>query len=405
MVEPFDVGRLPRIAFGAGTRARLPDLAAGFGPRMLLVTGARSLRSSVHGRALHQSFAARGLEVHTLAVQGEPSPELVDAAVQEHHARGIDVVVGVGGGSALDTAKAVAGLLLSGRSVMDHLEEVGRGVPYQGPSVPLIAAPTTAGTGSEATRNAVLSRRGSDGFKRSFRHEALVPQWAVVDPDLLETCPRELKAADGLDALTQLLESYLSRRASPFTGALAEQGLAAARDGLLPWCEDAGDASRRSAARSNMAYAALLSGITLAHAGLGVVHGLSAPLGACFPVPHGVACGALLAPATAANVTALRARDPQGPALGHLAQAWAILAREPGASGPVLHRIPDDAPERLVTLLDEWTRRLAMPRLGSFGVRESDVPRMVAEGRGGSTKSNPVVLTDEETAGILRARL
>ena len=406
MIEPFEIGRLPRILFGAGTRARLPGLAAGFGDRVLLVTGARSLRSSVHGRALHESFATQGLEVHTLAVQGEPSPELVDAAVTEHRGRGIDVVVGIGGGSALDAAKAVAGLLPSGRSVMDHLEEVGRGVPYQGPSAPLIAAPTTAGTGSEATLNEVLSRRGRDGFKRSFRHDALLPQWAVVDADLLETCPRELRAADGLDALTQLLESYLSLRASPFTDALAEQGLAAARQGLLPWYEDARDPSLGSAARSAMAYAALLSGITLAHAGLGVVHGLSAPLGACFPLPHGVACGTLLAPATAANVAALRARDPGGPALGRYARAWAILAgegRTPGADAP--SRLPDDAPERLVALLEAWAGQLDMPRLSLFGVSEPDVPRIVERGRGGSTKSNPVVLNDEETAGILRARL
>src|SRR5262245_33892033 len=202
---------------------------------MLLVTGARSLRASLHGRALYESFRTYGLEVHTLTVSGEPSPRLVDDAVREHRPRGIEVVVGIGGGSVLDMAKAVAGLLPSGRSVMEHLEEVGRGVPYEGPSVPFLATPTTAGTGSEATRNAVVSEPGR--FKRSFRHEALVPRWAVVDPDLLETCPRPLMAADGFDALTQLLESYVSRRAGPVTDALAEQGLAAARDGLLPWYE------------------------------------------------------------------------------------------------------------------------------------------------------------------------
>ncbi len=399
MIEPFEVGRLPRIVFGAGSRTRLPALAATYGSRVLLVTGARSLRASLHGRALHESFAAHGLEVRTLTVEGEPSPELVDGAVREHRARGIDVVVGIGGGSALDAAKAVAGLLPSGRSVMDHLEEVGRGFPFEGPAVPFIAAPTSAGTGSEATRNAVLSRRGPDGFKRSFRHEALVAQWAVVDPDLLETCPRELVAADGFDALTQLLESYVSRRAGPFTDALAEHGLAAAREGLLPWYEGTGGPRT---ARTAMAYAALVSGITLAHAGLGVVHGLSAPLGACFPIPHGVACGTLVAPATAANVAALRARDPQGPALGRYARAWAILAGT-GGLGP--RALPEDAPERLATLLEEWAGRIAMPRLGRYGVRGSHVPRIAAGGRTGSTKTNPIALTDEETAAVLRARL
>ena len=399
MTESFEVGCLPRIRFGPGSRTSLTALAAGYGRRVLLVTGARSLRASVHGRALQESFAAQGLAVTTMTVEGEPSPELVDQAVREHRARGIDVVVGIGGGSALDAAKAVAALLPSGRPVMDHLEEVGRGIPFEGPTVPFLAAPTTAGSGSEATRNAVISRRGSDGFKRSFRHEALVAQWAVVDPDLLETCPRELVAADGFDAITQLLESYLSPRAGPFTDALAEQGLDAAREGLLPWYEGSGDPRT---ARASMAYAALLSGITLAHAGLGVVHGLSAPLGAGFPLPHGLACGALLAAATAANVVALRARDPEGAALPRYARAWAILA---GASGRDGASPPDDAPERLVLLLEAWAARLEMPRLGRFGVSEVDLPRIVEGARGGSTKTNPIALADEELAGILRARL
>jgi alcohol dehydrogenase len=395
-VIAFELGRLPRLLFGPGTRSRLPALAAGYGRRVLLVTGARSLRASVHGRALFESFGGQGLDVRAVAVAGEPSPSLVDGIVREHRPRGLDVVVGIGGGSVLDAAKAVAGLLPSGRSVMDHLEEVGRGVPYEEPAVPFIAAPTTAGTGSEATRNAVVSETGPHGFKRSFRHEALVAQWAVVDPDLLATCPRELVAADGMDALTQLLESYVSLRAAAITDGLAEQGLAAVRDGLLAWYEGTGDAAN---ARAAMAYAALLSGITLAHAGLGVVHGLSAPLGARFPISHGVACGTLVAAATAVNVAALRARDPSGPALPRYGRAWALLAAAPGATPP------DDAPERLVALLEDWTLRLEQPRLGALGVREPDVPEIVAGARAGSTRTNPVTLTDEEMAGILRTRL
>src|SRR5205085_3731452 len=197
--------------------------------------------------------------------------------------------------------------------------------------------------------------------KRSFRHDDLVPRWAVVDPDLLATCPPALIAADGLDALTQLLESYVSLRAGPITDALAEHGLAAARDGLLPWFEGTADPRE---ARASMAYAALLSGMTLAHAGLGVVHGLSAPLGARFPIPHGVACGTLLAAATRANVAALRARDPMGVGLARHARAWEILAGDE-RSGT---RTPEEAPERLVAMLDDWTARLDPPRLSAYGV-------------------------------------
>jgi len=390
----FELGRLPRIAFGPGVRLRLPELAARHGGRLLLVTGGHSLRASVHGRSLYESFHRHGLEVHALVVSGEPSPAFVDAAVREHRARGIDVVVGIGGGSVLDAAKAVAGLLPSGRAVMDHLEEVGRGIPYEGPATPMLAAPTTAGTGSEATKNAVLSEIGADGFKRSFRDDALVPEWAVVDPDLLETCPRGLIAADGMDALTQLLESYVSRRAQPFTDALAEQGLRAVREGLLAWYEDTGDPA---AARASMAYAALLSGITLANAGLGVVHGLSAPLGARWPIPHGVACGTLVAAATAANVRALRSREPGSEALARYGRAWALLAGDPGLP-------PADAPERLAALLEEWTARLDQPRLGAFGVSAADAAWIVERGRGGSTKTNPIVLDDAELAQILEQR-
>jgi alcohol dehydrogenase len=242
----------------------------------------------------------------------------------------------------------------------------------------------------------VISEAGARGFKRSFRHEALVPEWAVVDPDLLETCPRALIAADGMDALTQLLESYVSLRAAPYTDALAEHGLAAVRDGLLPWYEGAG---APAPARARMAYAALLSGITLAHAGLGVVHGLSSPLGAWFPIPHGAACGTLLASATAVNVAALRARDPDSAALPRYARAWSLLAGADAAPAP------EDGPERLALLLSEWTERLELPRLGSFGVGRADVDRIVAAGRSGGTRTNPVALDDAEIAGIVLTRL
>ena len=397
MIAPFGVGRLPQIVFGEGSLARVPALAGALGCRVLLVTGGSFLRASRHWGPLEAGFRERGLELRTLAVTGEPSPALVDAAVREHRAAGIEVVVAIGGGSVLDAGKAVAGLLPSGRPVGDFLEDVGRGLPFEGPATPLIAVPTTAGTGSEATKNAVLSEVGEHGYKKSFRHDALVPRWAVVDPDLLESCPRPLVAADGMDALTQLLEAYVSRRASAFTDALAESGLAAARDGLLAWYEGHGDSR---AARSRMAWASLLSGITLAQAGLGAVHGLAAALGARFPLPHGYVCGTLVGAATGVNVAALRARAPDSPALAKYVRAWTILAGPAGASPP-----PADAPERLAGLLEDWTLRLDLERLRARGVREDDLPALVAASRGSSMKTNPVVLEDGEVAEILLRRL
>jgi alcohol dehydrogenase len=399
VIAPFAIGRLPQIHFGEGVRARVPELAACCGRRVLLVTGARSLRASRHWEPLLAAFRQHELEVQTLAVSGEPSPALVDGAVREHRGPAIDVVVAVGGGSALDAGKAIAGLLLSGRPVGDFLEAVGRGLPYEGPATPLVAVPTSAGTGSEATRNAVLSEVGERGFKKSFRHDALVPRWAVVDSELLESCPRPLIAADGMDALTQLLEAYVSTRASAFTDAIAESGLAAARDGLLPWYEGRGD---QRAARSRMAWAALASGLALAQAGLGAVHGLAAALGARFPLPHGYVCGTLASAATAVNVRALRAREPGNLALAKFARAWAVLA---GGQVTETDLAPPDAPERLVSLLEEWCRRLELPRLGARGVGEEHVPALVAASRGSSMKTNPIVLTDDEVAEILRRRM
>ncbi len=392
-VPAFQLARVPEIHFGEGARAKIPELAASYGRRLLLVTGARSLRASKHGVPITDALAARKLAWVTLAVEDEPTPDLVDAAVREHHGSALDAVVGIGGGSVLDAAKAVAGLLPSGSSVMDHLEDVGRGVPYEGPSLPLILVPTTAGTGSEATKNAVLSRRGPAGFKKSFRHDALVARHAVVDPDLLATCPPELIAADGMDALTQLLESYVSLRASPVTDALAEAGLAAVREGLLPWHAGRGDLRR---ARGQMALAALLSGITLANAGLGAVHGLAAPLGATTEAPHGAVCGTLLAAVASANVAALAERDPEGPALRRYGAAHAILSGDAGAVRGA---------DKLVRLLEDWTERLKLPRLGRWGVTESGLGVVVAGCRGGSMKTNPVVLTDAEVEAVLRARL
>ncbi len=395
MVMPsFELSRLPAVAFGEGALSRVAGIVSGYGCRVLLVRGAASLRRSPTFRRLVDELAEHGVGWEELEVGEEPSPGLVDAAVSRFRPSRLDAVVGIGGGSALDAAKAIAGLLPSGRSVMDHLEGAGRGVPYTGPSLPFVAVPTTAGTGTEATKNSVLSVRGEGGFKRSFRHDDLVARWAVVDPLLLESCPKALVAADGMDALTQLLEGYVSSRANPVTDALAESGLAAVRDGLLAWYEERGDPRE---ARARMAYAALLSGIVLAQAGLGAVHGVASPLGALFPVPHGVVCGTLVAAAVRVNVEALRSREPGSPALGKYARAHAILS---GATAGA-----PDGPEALADLLTGWTERLALPRLGTFGVGEADLPRVVADSRGGSMRTNPVPLSDDEVAELVRRRL
>jgi alcohol dehydrogenase class IV len=408
----FAVAGLPRLLVGPGRVAELPAVVASFGSRALLVTGAGSFRESAAWDPLVAGLAAAGVTWDHLAVAGEPSPDAVDRAVAARRAAPPDVVVGIGGGSALDAAKAIAGLLRSGTSALDHLEGVGRGLHYPGPATPFVAVPTTAGTGSEATKNAVLSGRlpgaatggaapGTPPFKKSFRDESLVARVAILDPDLLVGCPPPVIAGDGMDAVTQLLEAFTSTGASPFSDAISRAGLAAAAGALARWHDAAlaGAAPEETAAdRAAMSWAACCSGIALANAGLGAVHGIVAALGARYPVPHGVGCGILLAATTRANIAALAERAAASPALGRYAEAGRILAGDP--------TLPAGAARAaLVATLDGWTVALAIPRLVSFGAVPGDLPALVAESRGSSMKTNPIALTDIEIAGILTACL
>jgi alcohol dehydrogenase class IV len=418
----FGLGRLPRITFGAGAFEQLPDIVARHGSRALLVTGGRSFAASPRRAALERGLTAAGVTLAgTVSVSGEPGLGDIEVPVHSYRALGIEVVLGIGGGAVLDTAKAIAGLLPTTTSLLDHLEGVGRGVPYPGHALPVVAVPTTAGTGSEATRNAVITERGPQGFKRSFRDESMVPADAVVDPDLLATAPLELIAANGLDALTQLLEAFTSQRATPVTDALACDGLAACRDGLLAWYEDP-EGEGASAARSRMAYAALLSGICLANAGLGAVHGLASPLGAQLPIPHGMACGAVLWPTIETNIRALAERRPGSPALAKYARAGRILGAAPGtrpghvstglagageagageddaAGWPVAG--DEAARGLLLATLHDWSQRLRVPSLSTFGMTAAHVPVVVADSPGSSMRTNPIDLGDDELTVIL----
>jgi alcohol dehydrogenase class IV len=402
--------RLPEIIAGPGKVAELPRIVGGFGRRALVIVRGPGFAEGEDWARIGAGLSAAGVELDVEGVSGEPSPALVDEIVARARARAgtrgpVDVVVGIGGGSVLDTAKAVAGLLIPGNSVMDHLEGIGPGLPYKGPAVPFVAVPTTAGTGSEATKNAVLSVRGTGGFKRSFRDETLIARVAILDPELLRTCPPDLIAANGMDALTQLLESYLSTRANPVSDVMALRGLGAARDGLLAWHDLAaagsGDEPAADGPRAAMATAALCSGICLAQTGLGAVHGVASPLGALFPIPHGVACGATLTAATRVNVAAMEAREPGSPALGRYAElGWLLTGGDRAA-------LRDDRTARaaLVALLDDWRGRLAVPRLSVYGITAADIPAIVADSHGSSMKTNPIVLTDAEIAAILTESL
>ncbi len=393
----FSITALPRIYFGDGKLSLLPNLIAEHGRQLLLVCGGSSFVGTPYWLELQQGLQQAEIGHRLFHVIGEPSPTMVDEAVSQFSGSGIEVVVGIGGGSVLDAAKAIAGLLPTGSSVLDYLEDVGRGLPYEGGALPFIAVPTTAGTGSEATKNAVLSEHGPDGYKKSFRHDSLVARAAVVDPRLLESCPRPLIAAQGMDAFTQLLESYVSMRANPFTDALAWSGLEAVAQGFFA-AYDGGDSEAAKQGRAAMAYGALLSGITLAQVGLGSVHGLAQPLGSLFPVPHGVACGTTLAVATEVNIKALREREPHSPALAKYARVGRLLLGDERLN-------EQSACHALVSQLQMWAERMCIPRLAQFGITEADIPLIVANSRGNSMKSNPVLLSDAEIATIVHRRL
>ena len=396
LFSPFSISRLPRISFGCGRLKEVPALVATYGSSALLVTGKQSFCTTPRWQSFTQSLETKGVRWLHFTVSGEPSPMLVDDAVTRFRHEAVDVVVAIGGGSVLDAAKAIAGLLPGGNSVIDHLEGVGKNIPYCGPSTPFIAVPTTAGTGSEATKNSVLSIPGRDGFKKSFRDECLVPDYAVIDPDLLESCPRELVAADGMDAFTQLLESYVSIKANPFIDALAWSGMIAVKVGLFAAWE--GKEPEAALGRGAMAYAALLSGICLAQVGLGSVHGLASPLGAYFPIPHGVVCGTLVAAATEINIMAMQGREMANPALAKYAKVGRLLTDQDDMDDATAH-------SALTTLLSDWSERLELPRLHCYGIAETDFPLIVANSRGSSMLTNPIVLTDAEIRDILERRL
>jgi len=339
-----------------------------------------------------RSLAGAPLTFDRFTVKGEPSPDLVDGAVLEFRKRRPDVVVAVGGGSTIDCAKAIAAMLPLREPVTPYLEGVGdRNHP--GKTLPLIAAPTTSGTGSEATKNAVLSRIGAEGFKKSLRHDNFTPACALLDPALTLSCDPPLTAACGMDAFTQLLESYVSPHSSPLTDALALSGIEHVSQALLPASTGRGNDIRL---RSSLMYGAFLSGVTLANAGLGVIHGLAGPVGARIPMPHGMVCAALLCEVCRMNIRRIKEqKGPQDAALARYARVGRILWAAP--EGGVL-----EGCDMLLEKLEEWTVKLQVPRLGDYGLDQADLDALVTLA---GQKTNPVQLAPNDVKAILQARL
>ncbi|MCD6289889.1 MAG: iron-containing alcohol dehydrogenase [Anaerolineae bacterium] len=390
----FEFYTAGRIIYGRGEFDRIGDLVAGFGHKAMIVLGGEFLRTSGIVDRLAENLDAHKVGRTYYLVKGEPQISTIDEALDEARSAGCDVVIGIGGGSAIDTAKAVAGLLTNGGSALDYMEVIGAGKPLTKPAMPMIAVPTTAGTGAEVTRNAVIGYKEKH-FKASMRSFYLIPRVALVDPALTHTMPPEVTASTGLDALTQVIEPYVSNHAQPLTDGLALTGIRLAARSLRQAYENGDDEN----ARDEMSLAALMGGICLANAGLGAVHGFAAPLGAAFPIPHGVVCAALLPHVMAANVAALRKDDPNSPVLTRYADVGqALLGYRMATEDATI-----DAGIEFVTNL---VRDLHIPKLSEFGMTEADIPDLVERAkRASSMRYNPVRLSDEALADILRKAL
>jgi alcohol dehydrogenase class IV len=301
----------------------------------------------------------------------------------------IDLVIAVGGGSVLDAAKAISAMIPQKESVTAYLEGLYHSKKHNGIKVPMIAIPTTSGTGSEATQNAVLSQVGPQGYKKSLRHANFVPDLAVIDPALMISCPRDVTAYSGLDALSQLMESYLSTHSSILTDTLALSAIKHFGGAFMPVCTSE---SKNIALRGAMAYAALMSGIVLANAGLGIVHGFASPIGGFFPIRHGVVCGRLLAEATRMNIQCLVTEHGGD---HHYLKKYARVANLLAPCDEDNHL---EACKILVETLEQWTETLQVPHLSAYGIAEADFNRIIAAT---SMKNNPVNLTKDQMKTIL----
>lgn len=395
VISPFSFSRIPVTHFGTGKFGILGGIVRNVvgQKRALIITGASSFQSSPNWDLLSRDFAKSGVDFVHYRITGEPSPDFVDSTVRSCKDGNIGAVIAIGGGSAVDAGKAVSAMLLQESSVTDYLEGVGTGKVHNGTKVPFIAVPTTAGTGSEATKNAVLSKIGEQGFKKSLRHENFIPDVAVIDPLLTLSCPRSVTISCGMDAFTQLLESYVSPGASPMTDSLAVSGLCSLSESLISVCTEGSNDTDK---RSGMSYAAFLSGITLANAGLGVVHGLASEIGGHFDIPHGVICATLVGAATRINIEKLKKRGEQGKgSLEKYARAGAIVSGRTGGD------VAGNA-DALVETIDQWVEMLKVPRLRQYGFEERFIDKIV---EATSVKNNSVPLEADEIHSVLSNRI
>lgn len=382
----FEFATAGRVIFGTGALREVGEVAGSYGRHPLVVTG----KTPGRAQPLLALLRDKGLDAVTFALGGEPDVQAIRAGTELARGEWCDSVIGFGGGAALDAAKAIAAMLTNEGDVLDYLEIVGQNKPLAKSPLPMIAIPTTAGSGSEVTRNSVITSP-EHRIKVSLRSQLMFPKVALVDPELTYSLPPDTTAATGLDALSQLLEAFTCNRATPITDGLCQEGMSRVARSLRRAVEDGSNA----AAREDMAVASLFGGLALANAGLGAVHGLAGPLGGMMPASHGALCAALLPEVVAVNLDAIREREPRNDALPRYQKAARLLTRNSNASS-----------DHLV----DWLRRvvidLAIPSLGNYGVGPEIMDELAEKASAAnSMKGNPIELTPEELAQIVEAAL
>ena len=392
MVEKFKFSRIPDINFGLGKLKVLQEiLHARKFDKCMILTGKKSFTSSDKWEKLQKVFKKEKISFFHESIYIEPNTVIIDQIVSEYKNVALDCVISIGGGSVLDAGKAISAMLLENGSIIDYLEGVGHKEP-SGKKIPFIAIPTTAGTGSETTKNAVITEVGSDGFKKSLRHDNYVPDIAIIDPELCIPCPPGITTACGMDAFTQLIESYVSSRASVITDGLALTGLYQSVQNLYISYIDPGDVN----ARMGLSYASMISGMTLANAGLGTVHGFASSIGGFFDIPHGVVCGTLMGEVINSNIDYMLTYDKGNPALKKYARIGEMFAIDEE------NKKDEEYCRLLIDKINLMIQRFDIPGLGNFGLKESDLDKIIAFT---GQKNNPVILPDSELRKILLKRL
>jgi alcohol dehydrogenase class IV len=382
----FEFATATRIVFGTGKARELGPIARQAGRRALVVTG----RNRTRAEGLLAQLQEQKITTIPVSIFGEPEVSMIEEAMRLARSENCDVVISQGGGSAIDAGKAMAAMLANEGELLDYLEVIGRGKTLTKPSVPFLAIPTTAGTGAEVTRNAVLAS-AEHRVKVSLRSAYMLPNVAIVDPELTYGLPPALTASTGLDALTQVIEPYVCTRSNPMTDSLCVEGIRRAARSLATAYRDGGNI----AAREDLAIASLFGGLALANAGLGAVHGFAGPIGGMVNAPHGAVCAALLPHVMQVNLRALNRRDPHNLALNRYSQVARLVTSQPQASA-----------EDGVEWIRQLVAQLQIPGLSVYGLTARHTPELVQKAaKASSMKPNPIQLTREELTEIIEQAL